>query len=241
MNPTADDPAVERPPDAGGAADADGGRGRVARPSRAVASLDAPGPTPPSLIALAAAVSACRRCDLWRSATRAVPGEGPAHPRLMLVGEQPGDSEDLAGRPFVGPAGQLLDRALADAGVERTEVFVTNAVKHFKNEPRGKRRLHRTPDAGEVRACRWWLDQERALARPRLVVALGATAARAVFGKATAVGASRGRSFVLADGTAARVTLHPSALLRMPQAADRARAYAGFVEDLRAAAAAAAA
>jgi DNA polymerase len=151
----------------------------------------------------------------------------------MLVGEQPGDAEDLAGRPFVGPAGHLLDQALADAGIERSEAFVTNAVKHFKHEPRGKRRLHKTPNAGEIDACRWWLRQERALVRPRLIVALGATAARAVFGKPMPVMASRGRAFDMEDGARALITLHPSALLRMPDPRAKARAHADFVGDLR--------
>ena len=151
----------------------------------------------------------------------------------MLVGEQPGDVEDLAGRPFVGPDGQLLDRALADAGIIRAQAYVTNAVKHFKHEPRGKRRLHKTPDAGEITACRWWLGQELAQVSPRVVVALGATAARGVLGRPTPVMASRGRRFDLEGGAVAVVTLHPSALLRMPDEAARAAAYQSFVGDLR--------
>src|SRR5215831_4862860 len=136
---------------------------------------------PASLAAVAGGVQACRRCDLWRQATQGVPGEGPAHAPMMLIGEQPGDQEDLAGKPFVGPAGGVLDRALADAGVARGETFVTNAGKHFKHEPRGKRRLHKTPDRGEVAACRWWLEAERRLVRPRVIVAMGGTAVLAVF------------------------------------------------------------
>jgi uracil-DNA glycosylase len=187
------------------------------------------------LIALEAQLSACRRCDLWRDATQAVAGEGPASAALMLVGEQPGDAEDLAGRPFVGPAGRLLDQALADAGIIRAEAYVTNAVKHFKHETRGKRRLHKTPNAGEIAACRWWLDQERARGHPRVVVAMGATAARGVFGRAMPVMASRGREMPLDGGAVGLVTLHPSALLRMPDPRAKAAAYDGLVGDLKAA------
>jgi DNA polymerase len=192
---------------------------------------------PASLAALATGVQACRRCDLWRGATRGVPGEGAVHARLMLVGEQPGDMEDLAGRPFVGPAGQLLDRALADAGIDRGETFVTNAVKHFKYELRGKRRLHKTPDAGEITACRWWLESERRLVRPRAIVALGGSAALAVFGKTMPIMKSRGRAIPL-EGEApdARcvgvVTVHPSYLLRVPDAEAKAAAFRDFVSDL---------
>ncbi|HTK35729.1 MAG TPA: UdgX family uracil-DNA binding protein [Caulobacteraceae bacterium] len=191
-------------------------------------------PEPPSTLAeIAAAVQACRRCDLWRDATQGVPGEGPERARLMLVGEQPGDQEDLAGHPFVGPAGQMLDRALAEAGVPRGETYVTNAVKHFKHELRGKRRLHSKPDAGEVKACRWWLDNERRLVRPRVVTALGATAAGAVLGRAVAVLKERGPAGALEDGTRTFVTVHPSMLLRIPDAAGKAAAYRDFVRDLR--------
>jgi DNA polymerase len=194
-------------------------------------------PTPPVVLddigALGPALQACRRCDLWRNATQGVPGEGPPSAPLMLVGEQPGDMEDLGGRPFVGPAGQLLARALAAAGIEREGAYVTNAVKHFKHEARGKRRLHKTPDAGEVRACRWWLDQERRLVRPRLIVALGATAAMAVFGKAMPVMKSRGRPLALDGGAQGLITVHPSFLLRVPDEAAKAREWAAFVGDLR--------
>ena len=183
------------------------------------------------------AVQGCRRCDLWKNATQGVAGLGPATARLMLVGEQPGDVEDLKGQPFVGPAGQLLDRALAEAGVDRGQAYVTNSVKHFKFEPRGKRRLHKTPDPGEVRACRWWLDQERALVKPQVVVAMGATAAGAVFGRAVPILKSRGRAFPLEDGSQGFVTVHPSYLLRLPDEAARAAGFRAFVEDLRAAAA----
>ena len=196
---------------------------------------DAPAVT--TLAALRASESACRRCPLYRQATQVVPGEGPRGAGLMLVGEQPGDREDLAGRPFVGPAGLLLDRALADAGISRKSVFVTNAVKHFKHELRGKRRLHKRPTAYEIERCRWWLDRELAIVKPEVVVALGATAARGLFGRPLAIGRSRGRPMQLDDGTPAIVTIHPSALLRIRDEADRRREYALLVADLRRAAA----
>ncbi|HEY3697524.1 UdgX family uracil-DNA binding protein [Phenylobacterium sp.] len=195
------------------------------------ASYEDGGPT--SLEEVAAGVDACRRCDLWRNATQGVPGEGQAGARLMLVGEQPGDREDLAGRPFVGPAGQVLDKALAAAGAPRGETYVTNAVKHFKHELRGKRRLHKTPDAGEVAACRWWLDHERAIVRPRVIVALGATAAQAAFGRPVPIGKSRGQALQLSDQAQGVVTYHPSYLLRLPDADAKAKAFELFVQDLK--------
>jgi DNA polymerase len=179
----------------------------------------------------------CRRCELYRGATQVVPGEGEADAKLMLVGEQPGDSEDLAGKPFVGPAGRVLDRALGDAGIPRREVFVTNAVKHFKYELRGKRRLHKRPDAGEIEACRWWLDIERRLVRPKVVLAMGATAARGVLGHAVTITQARERTQTLDDGAIARVTIHPSLLLRLQSEAEKAAEYRRFVDDLGAAAA----
>lgn len=188
-----------------------------------------------SLSDLPGLIDACRLCDLWRDATQGVAGEGPADARLMLVGEQPGDQEDLSGRPFVGPAGQMLDRALAAAGLPRAEIYVTNAVRHFKHELRGKRRLHKTPGASEIAACRGWLDQERRLVRPRLVLAMGGTAALSVFGKAMPIGKSRGRIFRLDDQAQAMVTVHPSYLLRLPDPQAKAAAYTAFVEDLAAA------
>lgn len=191
------------------------------------------GDAPASLEEVAAGIAICRRCDLWREATGGVPGEGPQAAALMLVGEQPGDQEDLAGAPFVGPAGQVLDRALERAGVPRAEVFVTNAVKHFKHEMRGKRRLHKKPNAGEVSACRWWLDAERRLVRPRVVVAMGATAALAVFGRPTSIGENRGRGLPLEGGAQAVVTYHPSFVLRAPDEAARDRTFAALVADLR--------
>ena len=190
------------------------------------------GDAPGSLAEVAAGIELCRRCELWRDATRGVPGDGPARARLMLVGEQPGDQEDLAGAPFVGPAGRVLDRALAQAGAPRSQVFVTNAIKHFKHELRGKRRLHKTPDAGEVDACRWWLDAERRLVRPAVIVALGATAALAVLGKPTAIGANRGRALPLPGGAQGVATYHPSFVLRAPDEAAGERAFAAIVEDL---------
>ncbi|USQ94524.1 UdgX family uracil-DNA binding protein [Caulobacter sp. RL271] len=191
------------------------------------------GSLPTSLDDVAAGVEVCRRCDLWRDATQGVPGEGAPKAALMFVGEQPGDQEDLAGRPFVGPAGQMFDRALAEAGVPRDRTFVTNAVKHFKHEPRGKRRLHRTPDRGEVTACRWWLDAERRLVKPRVIVMLGATAALGVMGKPTPIGANRGKALQLSGQARGVVTYHPAFLLRVPDEEARARAYAEFVQDLR--------
>ena len=191
------------------------------------------GGVPTNLQEVDAGVRVCRRCDLWRDATQGVPGEGAAQAPLMFVGEQPGDQEDLAGRPFVGPAGKVFDRALAEAGVARERTFVTNAVKHFKHEPRGKRRLHKTPERGEVLACRWWLDAERRLVRPRVIVMLGATAALAVVGKPTPVGANRGKALQLADQAQGVVTYHPSFLLRAPDEETKAKAYAEFVDDLR--------
>jgi uracil-DNA glycosylase family protein len=195
--------------------------------------IDDNAPVVTSLSALREAENACRRCPLYAYATQAVPGEGPRNAPMMLVGEQPGDKEDLAGKPFVGPAGRLLDRALEEAGITRKSVFVTNAVKHFKYEMRGKRRLHKRPNAFEIDRCRWWLNLERTIVKPEVLVAMGATAARSVFGKAMPVGASRGRPFELEDGAAAFVTIHPSALLRIQDDPDKEREYRAFVSDLR--------
>lgn len=185
-----------------------------------------------SLTSLAKDAKDCQRCPLHLLGTQTVFGEGPAQAPVMLVGEQPGDQEDLQGRPFVGPAGKILDRALADAGVNRSRVYVTNAVKHFKFEPRGKRRLHKKPNAGEIEACKWWLDQELDLIKPALTVALGATAARALAGRAIPIGASRGHLIAFRDGMPGLVTIHPSFLLRMPDPDVKAQEYRRFVQDL---------
>jgi DNA polymerase len=175
----------------------------------------------------------CTRCHLYKCATQTVFGEGEVSARMMLVGEQPGDQEDLAGRPFVGPAGQVLDRALAEAGVDRATTYVTNAVKHFKFELRGKRRIHSKPQGPEIDACRWWIEQERALIRPPVTVALGATAARSLLGKVVTISGARGHPLRLEDGGECWVTIHPSYLLRLREPADKEREYAQFVEDLR--------
>jgi DNA polymerase len=175
----------------------------------------------------------CRACPLWKDATQTVFGEGPPHPRIMLVGEQPGDKEDLAGKPFVGPAGQMLDRALQEAGIDRTKVYVTNAVKHFKFVPRGKIRLHQKPATPEIKACRQWYERELAAIKPALVVAMGATAAQSVFGKITPINKNRGQLIELEHGIKALVTVHPSYLLRLPDPDARAHEYQRFVDDLR--------
>ncbi len=175
----------------------------------------------------------CTRCPLWKPATQTVFGEGPVDARLMFVGEQPGDQEDIAGRPFVGPAGQMFDKALAEAGVDRTRAYVTNAVKHFKFEQRGKRRIHAKPGAGEIEACRWWIEQERDIVRPRITVALGATAARSLFGKIMTISRERGRAMELPGGGEAWITVHPSYLLRIEDRVAAAEEYARFVDDLR--------
>jgi uracil-DNA glycosylase len=186
-----------------------------------------------SLPRLREAEDACRRCPLYRDATQAVPGEGAARAEVMLVGEQPGDKEDLAGKPFVGPAGRMLDKALADAGVDRNATFVTNAVKHFKHEMRGKRRLHKRPNSYEIDRCNLWFRIERSIIKPDVIVALGATAARGVFGKPLTISRVRGQALTLADGTAALVTIHPSFLLRLPDEESKTREYRAFVADLR--------
>jgi uracil-DNA glycosylase len=179
----------------------------------------------------------CHACPLWKNATQTVFGEGPTHAPIMMVGEQPGDKEDLAGKPFVGPAGKMLDRALEEAGVDRTKVYVTNAVKHFKFVPRGKIRLHQKPTTPEIKACRQWYERELAAIDPGLVVALGATAAQSVFGKITPINKTRGHLIDLEGGRKALVTVHPSYLLRLPDEDAKAREYQRFVEDLKIAAA----
>ena len=177
--------------------------------------------------------ASCQACPLWKDATQTVFGEGPPNAEIMLVGEQPGDREDRDGRPFVGPAGQLLDRALAEAGVDRERVYVTNAVKHFKFEPRGKRRLHKRPNASEIKICRRWLFDEIDAIGPRLIVALGATAAQSLAGRAIPVQANRGKILDVDNGLRVFVTIHPSALLRLQDEEEKRSGYASFVNDLR--------
>jgi uracil-DNA glycosylase len=186
-----------------------------------------------SLPALRKAAQDCRGCGLYKCATQAVCGEGRRTSRIMLVGEQPGDQEDLQGRPFVGPAGQMLDKALNEVGIDRDEVYLTNAVKHFKFTSRGKRRIHGKPNAREIRACRPWLDAELEIVQPQLLIALGATAAQALFGPKFRVSVQRGKAI---DSPLARwcmATVHPSSLLRAPDAAAKRAAYQAFVQDLR--------
>ena len=191
-----------------------------------------------SLTTLREEAQHCRACPLWKNATQTVFGEGRATARIVLIGEQPGDREDLTGKPFVGPAGKLLDRALEQAGVARTQTYVTNAVKHFKFEPRGKRRIHKKPNEREISVCQQhWLDNELRLIAPALVIAMGATAARAVFGRATAIGKNRGhiikgQSLVSEVSADVIVTVHPSYLLRVPDE-DRDSAFSEFVDDLK--------
>jgi uracil-DNA glycosylase family protein len=192
-----------------------------------------------ALEALAAEARACTRCQLYKNATQTVFGEGPADAGLMLIGEQPGDQEDLTGRPFVGPAGRVLDSALEAAGLERAEIYITNVVKHFKNEPRGKRRLHKKPDTSEIDACRWWLDNELEIVQPAVAVALGVTAARALMHKALSINANRGRLIALPGGAKGLITVHPSYLLRLQEDRDKRREFDLLVKDLRLAAEAA--
>jgi DNA polymerase len=175
----------------------------------------------------------CRACDLWRHGTQTVFGEGAAHARILFVGEQPGDKEDLEGRPFVGPAGALLDKALIEAGIDRKQTYVTNAVKHFKWEPRGKRRIHKKPNSSEVAACRQWLDTEIALVDPEVVVCLGATAAQALLGRDFRVTQKRGELLPFAAAPHALATVHPSSILRAPDDATRQQEFARFVRDLQ--------
>jgi DNA polymerase len=189
------------------------------------------------LAALAEEAAICERCPLYQNATQTVFGDGDASAHLMLVGEQPGDQEDRQGHPFVGPAGSVLDRALDEARLDRDKVYITNAVKHFKNEPRGKRRLHKRPNQNEVRQCRWWLDREIAIIRPRLIVALGATAAHALTGRATTLHSVRGKVMPLFGDHDGLVTMHPSAILRMRDTDERDASFAALVADFEVAAA----
>jgi uracil-DNA glycosylase len=180
--------------------------------------------------------AACRACDLWENATQTVFGEGAEHSRLMLVGEQPGDQEDLQGKPFVGPAGKLLERALDEAGIDRRKVYLTNAVKHFRWIGRGKRRLHEKPNAGQIRACRPWLEAEIEAVRPRLIVLLGATAAQSMMGPAFRVSRQRGEVLPSPFGVPVLATVHPSSVLRATDDESREAAMSSFVADLRVAA-----
>lgn len=187
----------------------------------------------PDLARLKEAARTCTDCPLWKNATQTVFGEGDEHARVMLVGEQPGDKEDIDGRPFVGPAGQLLDGALEQAGVVRTVVYVTNAVKHFKWEPRGKRRMHKKPSEREIAACSQWLEGEIGAIRPQVIVCLGATAARAVIGRGFKVSQERGRFVPSEKAPYVFATVHPSSILRLPDARMRHAALEAFVEDLK--------
>jgi uracil-DNA glycosylase len=179
------------------------------------------------------AAATCERCPLFKNATQTVFGEGPADAPVIFIGEQPGDQEDLQGKPFVGPAGGMFDRAIAEAGIDRKRVYVTNVVKHFKFEPRGKRRLHKKPNAYEIQRCRWWIEHEIKLINPQLAVALGATAARALLARPVTIARTRGAFIKLREGPEGFVTVHPSSLLRAPDDATREREYAKFVHDLR--------
>ena len=206
---------------------------RKPRP-RAVPEGSAPEPVDDSLAALREAARGCKRCPLWKPATQTVFGEGPERAKVLVVGEQPGDVEDLEGRPFVGPSGKLFDKALAELGVDRGRMYVTNAVKHFKFERRGKVRLHRSPDPGEQRACRIWLEGELARIRPKVVVCLGAIAARNVLGTKFRLMQQRGTWQALPDGTRVLATVHPSWVLRQRDSESREAAWRGFVTDLAA-------
>lgn len=191
-------------------------------------------PARPTLASLQEAAQGCTACDLYKNATQAVLGAGAKNASAFFIGEQPGDQEDLAGKPFVGPAGRVLDECLAEAGIPRDEVFVTNAVKHFKWEPRGKRRIHAKPTLGEVRACRPWLETELALVKPQGIVCLGATAAQTLMGPKLKITAERGKFFETPWAPWLTATLHPSAILRMPDEVARQQAREQLIEDLRA-------
>jgi uracil-DNA glycosylase len=190
-------------------------------------------PDRPTIPSVRAAAKDCTACDLYKRGTQTVFGEGADRAPLMLIGEQPGDAEDLSGHPFVGPAGKLLDRALVEAGIDRAEVYVTNVVKHFKWEPRGKRRIHKKPNAGEIAACRPWLDTEIALVKPRAIVCLGATAAQALLGKQFKVTAQRGAFVPSPLAPLVLATVHPSSILRAPDDEARRREMTQFTDDLR--------
>jgi DNA polymerase len=186
-----------------------------------------------TISALQDAAVSCTGCDLYQRATQTVFGEGSHHAIIIFVGEQPGDQEDQAGHPFIGPAGKILDKALAEAGISRENIYVTNAVKHFKWEPQGKRRKHKKPSAAEIAACRPWLETEAQVVKPRVVVCLGVTAAQSVFGKTVRLSELRGKAWSTPIASNVFVTVHPSAILRHPEAAQREEEYHRFVEDLR--------
>ena len=203
--------------------------GREPLPGEPVPDLLPPRPTLPAVRDLA---KGCKACDLYKRGTQTVFGEGPARAEIMMVGEQPGDAEDVAGHPFVGPAGRLLDRALEEAGIDRSRVYVTNVVKHFKWEPRGKRRIHAKPNAAEIGACRPWLETEIALVKPRVLVCLGATAAQALLGRGFKVTQQRGAFVNSPLAPLVTATVHPSSILRAPDEESRREEMRGFVADL---------
>jgi uracil-DNA glycosylase family protein len=204
------------------------------KPANVPDSAEALIPEKPSLPKLRDAASHCTACDLYKNATQTVFGEGSSRAKMMLIGEQPGDKEDLLGHPFVGPAGHLLEAALEEAGIRRADTYITNIVKHFKWEPRGKRRLHKKPNAAEMKACRPWLDAELALVRPRIIVCLGATAAQTLLGKSFRVTQERGRliDFGPQPGMRILATVHPSSILRAPDEANRRAELQRFIADL---------
>ena len=210
-----------------------GKKGRTPKPGEPVPNLL---PDRPTIDRVRDVAAGCKACDLYKRGTQTVFGEGPKRAEIMLVGEQPGDAEDLAGHPFVGPAGKLLDRALEEAGIDRRVVYVTNVVKHFKWEPRGKRRIHAKPNAGEISACRPWLEAEIALVKPRVLVCLGATAAQALLGRHFRVTAQRGQPIPSPLAPLVIATVHPSSLLRAPDDETRRRETRRFIADLRKAA-----
>jgi DNA polymerase len=189
-----------------------------------------------TIAALRAEAVHCRRCDLYRYATQTVFGEGPEDAKIVMVGEVPGDQEDLQGKPFVGPAGKLLDRAMEEAGIDRSTVYVTNAVKHFKFERRGKKRIHKTPERPEIEACKWWIERELAVLKPELIVALGGTAGRALYGRQVRVLAERGTISEDPRGFRLLLTVHPSMILRIPDEDGKQQAFADLVRDLKKAA-----
>lgn len=203
---------------------------RKAEPANSAAELI---PAKPTLPALREAAKDCKACDLWLRGTQTVFGEGARHAKVMFVGEQPGDKEDLAGKPFVGPAGALLDKALVEAGIDRKQTYVTNAVKHFKWEPRGKRRIHKKPNSLEISACRAWLDAEIELVKPQVIVCLGATAAQSLLGRSFRVTRQRGQLMDFHPETKIAATVHPSSILRAPDDESRHREMQLFINDLR--------